>query len=99
MNPFCHLPFVLSQRRAGNKVSFSDHRHQTVLGKTIREQLSVAKPIRIGHDVWRGANSVILAGIATGDGAVAAAGVVVREDLPAYSVVAGAPAGIKKHRS
>ena len=57
-----------------------------------------ARPIRNGRDVWLGANSVILAGVTVGDGAVVAAGAVVREDVPAYAVVTGVPATIKKYR-
>jgi acetyltransferase-like isoleucine patch superfamily enzyme len=49
--------------------------------------------------VWLGANAIILAGVTIGDGAVVAAGAVVREDVPAYAVVAGVPAAVKKTRS
>jgi acetyltransferase-like isoleucine patch superfamily enzyme len=59
----------------------------------------IAQPIRVGRDVWIGANAIILAGVTIGDGAVVAAGAVVRRDVPAYTVVAGVPAVIKKTRS
>jgi acetyltransferase-like isoleucine patch superfamily enzyme len=55
-------------------------------------------PIRIGRDCWLGANCVILAGVSIGDGAVVAAGAVVREDVPALAIVAGVPATVKKFR-
>lgn len=47
---------------------------------------------RIGNDVWIGDNVVILAGVRIGDGAVVGAGAVVTRDVPAYAIVAGAPA-------
>jgi serine acetyltransferase len=42
--------------------------------------------------------AVILAGVSIGDGAVVAAGAVVREDVPDYAIVAGIPASVKKYR-
>jgi len=45
----------------------------------------------IGNDVWIGARAVILPGIRIGNGAVIGAGSVVREDIEAFSVVAGNP--------
>jgi acetyltransferase-like isoleucine patch superfamily enzyme len=52
----------------------------------------IGKPIRIGNDVWIGANCLILAGVQIGEGAVVAAGSVVKRDVEAFSVVAGYPA-------
>ncbi len=46
----------------------------------------------IGNDVWIGYNSVILNGVNIGDGAVIAAGAIVREDVEPYSIVGGVPA-------
>jgi acetyltransferase-like isoleucine patch superfamily enzyme len=54
--------------------------------------------IKIGNDVWIGANATILAGLTIGDGAVIAAGSVVIDDVPANSIVAGVPARVKKFR-
>jgi virginiamycin A acetyltransferase len=53
--------------------------------------------IIIEHDVWIGANSVILSGIKIGRGSVIAAGSIVTKNVEPYSVVAGNPA--KKIRS
>lgn len=54
-------------------------------------------PIRIGDDVWIGANATVLPGVTIGDGAVVAAGAVVTKDVPAMTVVGGVPArAIKK---
>lgn len=52
----------------------------------------------IGHDVWIGANAVILSGVRIGNGAVIGASAVVTHDVPPYGVVAGNPAKIVKMR-
>ena len=74
------------------------YQHRYARGATIQSQPVDARPIRIGRDVWLGANAIILAGVTIGDGAVVAAGAVVRNDVPAYAVVAGVPATVKKMR-
>lgn len=55
-----------------------------------------SKSIYIGDDVWIGCHSLILKGVHIGDGAVIAAGSVVTNDVPAYSVVGGNPAKVIK---
>jgi acetyltransferase-like isoleucine patch superfamily enzyme len=82
----------------GPGVRIISYQHRYARNATIRSQLVEAKPIRIGRDCWLGANAIILAGVSIGDGAVIAAGAVVREDVPAYAVAAGVPATIKKTR-
>ena len=57
-----------------------------------------AKVTTIGHDVWIGHGAYIAAGVTIGNGAVVAAHAVVSRDVPAYAVVAGNPAVIKKWR-
>ncbi len=52
----------------------------------------------IGHDVLIGANSIILAGVKVGDGAVIAAGSIVTKDVPYYGIVGGNPAKLIKYR-
>lgn len=59
---------------------------------------AVEAPVKIGSDVWIGAQAVILAGVTIGDGAIVGAGSVVVRDVPAYSVVVGNPARVVKHR-
>jgi serine acetyltransferase len=46
----------------------------------------------IGHDVWIGADAIILPGVKIGDGAVIDAGAVVSRDVAAFQIVAGVPA-------
>ncbi|MDX8389877.1 MAG: CatB-related O-acetyltransferase [Mariprofundaceae bacterium] len=48
--------------------------------------------IKIGHDVWVGANSCIMGGVTIGTGAIIGASAVVTKDVPPYSVAAGVPA-------
>ncbi|MBP1156250.1 MULTISPECIES: 2,3,4,5-tetrahydropyridine-2,6-dicarboxylate N-acetyltransferase [unclassified Paenibacillus] len=55
-----------------------------------------AQPVVIEDDVLVGANAVILEGVRVGKGSVVAAGAVVVEDVPEYSVVAGTPARVIK---
>ena len=56
----------------------------------------VTAPVRIGSDVWIGANSVILKGVTIGDGAVIAAGAVVTCDIPHHVLAGGVPAAVIK---
>jgi acetyltransferase-like isoleucine patch superfamily enzyme len=52
----------------------------------------------IGHDVWIGANVIILAGVKVGTGSVIGSGAVVTKDVPPYAVAGGVPAKIIKYR-
>lgn len=61
-------------------------------------QSTQAQITNIGNDVWIGHGAYIAAGITIGDGAVIAAKSVVVKDIPAFAVVAGNPAVIKKWR-
>ena len=67
-----------------------DHDHDRKDGKILKELVSA--PVKIGNNVWCGANVTVLKGVTIGDGAVIAAGSVVNRDVAAYSVVAGVPA-------
>lgn len=80
----------------GNQCMFAnnfvvvDHDHDRKDGKILKELVSA--PVKIGNNVWCGANVAVLKGVTIGDGAVIAAGSVVNRDVAAYSVVAGVPA-------
>ena len=67
-----------------------DHDHDRKDGKILKELVSA--PVKIGNNVWCGANVTVLKGVTIGDGAVIAAGSVENRDVAAYSVVAGVPA-------
>ena len=53
-----------------------------------------SEPPKIGNDVWIGSCATVLQGVTVSDGAVIGAGAVVTRDVPAYSIVAGAPARV-----
>ncbi len=65
---------------------------------TIKAQGVAKMEVVIEDDCWIAANAVILAGVRIGKGAVVAAGSVVNEDVPPFSVVAGVPARVIKSR-
>ena len=52
--------------------------------------------VLIDEDVWVGANATILANVHLGRGCVVAAGALVTESVPPYTLVAGTPARIQK---
>ena len=55
-----------------------------------------ALPVVVEDDVVIGANAVVLEGVRVGKGAVVAAGAIVIEDVPPYTVVGGVPARVLK---
>ena len=70
----------------------TDHAHRHVIGRTIASQGCVSQAVTIGDDVWLGVNTVVLAGVTIGTGAVVGAGSVVTRDVAPMTVVVGAPA-------
>jgi len=59
---------------------------------------NIVKPIEIGNDVWIGQGAYLKPGIRIGNGAVVGANSVVTRDVPAYAIVAGNPARLKRIR-
>lgn len=55
-------------------------------------------PVIIEDDVWVGANVTILKGVTIGHGSVIAAGAVVTQSFPPYSIIGGVPARLLKMR-
>ena len=80
-----------------------DHRID-IVGKyiidvTINEKLPENDaPVVIEDDVWCGANVTILKGVTIGRGSVVAAGAVVTQSFPPYSIIGGVPAKLIKMR-
>lgn len=60
--------------------------------ETIYADLEHRFGIIIGNDVWIGYNATIMGGVNVGDGAIVAAGALVKDDIKPYSIVAGQPA-------
>lgn len=56
----------------------------------------LARPIRIGRNVWIGFDACVLPGVTIGEGAIVGARSVVTQDVQPYSVVAGNPARLIK---
>lgn len=53
--------------------------------------LEIARPIRVGNNVWIGANVSILPGVTIGDNTIIGAGSVVNKDIPADVIAVGNP--------
>lgn len=50
--------------------------------------------VKIGNDVWIGENCIIFAHVSIGDGAIIAAGSIVRKDVPPYAIIGPRTDGI-----
>lgn len=54
--------------------------------------------VKIGHDVWIGANAIVCNRVEVGNGAVIGAGAVVTKTVPPYAIVGGVPARVLGYR-
>lgn len=77
-------------------LSGSQHHGFDDIETPIRYQPGVPGRLKIGPDIWVGANSTVMANI--GQGCVIGAGSVVTKDIPDYSVAVGNPAHIIRTR-
>lgn len=73
--------------------------HGMAEGRSIRSQPVRSRGIRVGRDVWIGANAGITDGVTVGDGAVVGMGAVVTRDVPPGAIVGGVPARVIGWRS
>jgi acetyltransferase-like isoleucine patch superfamily enzyme len=84
----------------GSRIYVSDHNHGIYKGDTqsspdeapAHRLLGGGGPVVIGANVWIGDNSVIIGPATIGRGAIVGANSVVRGEVPANTIVAGAPA-------
>ena len=53
--------------------------------------IEIAKPIKVGNNVWIGTGAIILAGITIGDNSVIGAGSVVTKNIPSNVIAVGVP--------
>lgn len=104
INPYTII-YGISKTTIGNNVLIAGHcmiipaQHTFKdRNQTIKSQKISSKGIVIEDDVWIAHGCSILDGITIGQGAVIAAGSVVNNDVPPYSVVGGVPAKIIKMR-
>ncbi|OBW42116.1 putative acetyltransferase [Chryseobacterium sp. MOF25P] len=56
-----------------------------------------SEPIRIGKNVWLGANCVVLPGVSIGDNSIIGAGSIVTKDIPSNAVAVGNPCKVIKY--
>ncbi len=95
----------------GRKVVFGPHptiitgdHRSDLIGKyiidiTVEDKLPENDaPVVIEDDVWCGANVTILKGVTIGHGSIIAAGAVVTQSFPPYSIIGGVPAKLIKMR-
>lgn len=68
--------------------AFVEHGHFDEFGKNVE----------IGNDVWIGAESLLMDGVAIGNGAIVAARSVVTKHVPPYAIVGGIPAKLIRYR-
>lgn len=72
----------------GEGLKIFDHNHEYTT-----EPFSVSKtefntaPVKLGNNVWTGANCIILKGVTIGDNVILGAGCIIHKDVPANSVV------------
>lgn len=86
-----HPAFFSTKKQAG--FTFTNHQKYEETRYTSDHFL-----VSIENDVWIGFGAKIMSGLTIHDGAVIAAGSIVTKDVPAYAIVAGAPARIIRYR-
>lgn len=97
----CNKIYVGNGVSLGRRVMLNDNSHGLLdidsLNVPVEHRPLISKgAIWIGNNAWIGENVCVLGNVRIGNGAVVAAGAVVTKDVPAYSVVAGVPAKVKK---
>jgi acetyltransferase-like isoleucine patch superfamily enzyme len=78
----------------GSFVTDANHRFDDLTQPITWQGFTSKGPTRIGDNVWCGANVVVTSGVTIGERCVIGANSVVTEDLPPFSIAAGAPAKV-----
>ncbi|KLI64639.1 acyltransferase [Aurantiacibacter marinus] len=78
----------------GPEVMLSAGTYDYNAGHPVSDQPMIEGDIVIGNDVWLATRAVVLPGTHIGDGAVIAAGAVVKGNVPPFAIMAGAPAKV-----
>ena len=68
-------------------------------GAPVTDQLMDEADVVIGRDVWLATRAIVLPGATIGDGAVIAAGAIVKDEIPAFAIAAGQPARVVGQRT
>ena len=106
INKFCSFGHY-NKFWAFNKVDIGPY-VQSAIGLTIIagghntddfSPLSENQDIVVEGETWIGANVTILGGVRIGKGSIIAAGAVVTQDIPPYSIAGGVPAKVIKKRN
>jgi acetyltransferase-like isoleucine patch superfamily enzyme len=77
-------------------VSDASHRFDDSVQPITWQGFTSKGPTRIGDNVWCGANVVVTSGVTIGERCVIGANSVVTQDIPPFSIAAGAPARVLK---
>jgi acetyltransferase-like isoleucine patch superfamily enzyme len=75
-------------------VTDASHRFDDAIKPVPWQGFTTKGPTRIGDNVWCGANVVVTSGVTIGERCVIGANSVVVNDIPAFSIAAGAPARV-----
>lgn len=72
--------------------------HDVFDALSVRDSGHITKDIKIGNNVWIGANCTILKGVNIGEGAIIGAGSIITKDVKPYSINYGSPCDFKRYR-
>lgn len=75
---------------------FSENHNYSDIEKTIREQGETRIGVTVENGVWIGSRATILDGVTVGHNSIIAAGSVVNNSVPPFSIVGGVPAKVIK---
>jgi acetyltransferase-like isoleucine patch superfamily enzyme len=85
----------------GHGATFADTIHEYKAAETDagwQAGLKLGRPMAIGKGVWVGNNCVVTGGITVGERAIIAPNCVINRNVPADTIIAGAPAQIQRRR-